>query len=172
MSRARIVFDEMLRGSGVGELATYLKAGELLDLDPIKDLGKIRAAIRQAGKWLLEEENRAIDVVPGTGYRVVEAREHITLHRRQQKKSQRALQRGQAALENVRIEDLDEMEKRIVQAGLDNTALQLDMYRRFGRDQKRLEKGLALESERGDRTEAEVDKLKERIARLESGRRS
>lgn len=169
MGRARTVYDQLMTGVGVGELISYQAVADALELDPVTDRTLIQQAARQAGKWLLEEQQRAIDVVPGVGYRVVEASEHLTLARRHQRKSQRSLRRGRANLDHVRRDELDDFQLRMVDTAVVQTQLQLEMYSRFRRDQKRLEKGLAVQADRSERTEEQVRALHERIARLEAG---
>jgi hypothetical protein len=168
VGRARTIYDTLMADVGVGELISYEAAGQALGLDPVADRTIIQQAARQAGKWLLEEQQRAIDVVPGVGYRVVQASEHLTLARRHQRKSQRALRRGRASLDHVRRDELDAFQLRLVDSAVVQTQLQLEMYTRFKRDQKRLEKGLEVQADRSDRTEAQVKVLHDRIARLEA----
>ena len=162
---------ELLAKASTNDLVTYDELGEALGLDPDGERSLIQQAIHRAAKEHERNDKRAIDAIPGKGYRVVEPTEHLELARRHQKKSGRSLARGASKVINV---DLNGLEPE-VRAAFDVLGhafrLQMDFNRRFEVRQSKLEETVRdiQDSQHTDRkrTDEEVAELRERLARLE-----
>lgn len=94
----------------------YRELGEVLDLDPGVDRHRIQAAARRAAKQLLEVDDRAVEVVPNVGYRMVTALRQIPLAGQQVDRAGKALDRGRALTTHIRMDQLTEQERGIVNA--------------------------------------------------------
>lgn len=173
-ARWRIVYG-LLRKAATGSVVTYEAIGGALALDPDNDRHAIQMAMRRAAREHEVEDRRAVDVVPNEGYRVVEAREHLTLARRHQKKASRSLARGQSKAVHVDLSGVDPDVRHALEVTAQAFALQMDFNRRFAVRQSRLEQAVqeitGVQAEDRQRSEAEVAKLRERIERLERERR-
>jgi len=115
---------------------TYKEMGEALGLDPVEDRGAIVSAVRRAAKEHEEVDKRAITVVPNRGYRIAAPREHLDLARRQQKRSSKALVRGQSKVVNVDMSKLDPEARRAFEVVAQGFAQLMDFNRRFERRQQ------------------------------------
>ena len=124
-------------------------------------------AVRRAAREHEEADNRAIEPVANTGYRIVEAPEHLRLARSQQKRAGKALERGHSKVANVDLSGLEPGVRSLFEATVRAFSMQMEFNRRFDVRQKRLESTINSMSERTDRTEQEITDLKARLARLE-----
>lgn len=167
-ARWRVIYD-MLRGSAVDDVITYERLGEALGLDPGADRHVIQMAMRRAAREHEVSDKRAIDVIPNTGYLIVQAPEHLRLARRHQKKSSKALERGQSKVVNVDLSGLEPETRRAFEVVARAFAMQVDFNRRFDVRQAKLEQAVSAMTERTERTEEEIAELKARLARLEDG---
>jgi hypothetical protein len=165
-ARWRAVYD-LLRGSAVGDVITYEQIGEALDLDPEDDRHRIQMAVRRAAKEHEEQDRRAIEVVPNSGYRIVEAPEHLRLARKQQKKSSRALVRGHSKVTHVDLSGMDPDTRHAFEVVARAFTMQMEFNKRFDVRQERIENAVSEMTERTERTEQEIADLKARLARLE-----
>lgn len=161
----------ILQKTETGKVITWEKLGEALALDPVKDRGKIVIAVRRAAKEHEEKDKRAVDTVRGEGYMPVDATGSLTVARKQQVKSGKALVRGHSAAVNVNLNGVaPEVRKalEVMAAGLD---AQLEFNRRIAGKQVRMAQDLEAirESQQEDRerTADETEALKTRLARLE-----
>lgn len=159
----------LLKKRGVGDTVTYETMADALDLDPVRDRNTIQAAVRRAAREYEETDKHALTPVPNVGYRVVAAQEHLTLARKQQRKSARALANGHSKVVNVDFTGMDPQVRKAFEVTGQAFALQMDFNRRFDVRQRRLESVVQETSTRTDRNEAEIAELKERLARLETG---
>ncbi|MDX3314641.1 hypothetical protein P1S61_37440 [Streptomyces sp. ME08-AFT2] len=157
----------LLRPLGVGEIITYERMAEVLELDDDADRVTIRAALYRAAREYEQIDKHAVEAVKNVGYRVVEASEHLKLAQRRQKRAGRQLKRGHDHVVHV---DFNGMEPE-VRKGFEVTAhafsMLMDYNRRFDVRQKRLEKVVQETGQRTERNEAEIAELKNRLARLE-----
>ena len=169
-ARWRTVY-EHLSATPVNGIVTYGELGEALGLDPDRGRSLIQQAVHRAARHHEELDKRAIDVIPGKGYRVVEAPEHIDLARRHQRKSSRALARGHSKAVNVDLNGLEPEVRAALEVIGHAFRLQMDFNRRFDVRQSKLEQTVReiADSQRDDRkrTAEEVAELRERLARLE-----
>ena len=110
----RIVYD-VFAAAEVSATITYEALGEALKLHPKDDRVRIQAAARQAAKHMLAQDDRAVETIPQVGYRVVPAIRHIPLAGQQVERAGKALDRGRALTTHVRLDELSEPERQIVQ---------------------------------------------------------
>jgi hypothetical protein len=171
-ARWRTVYD-LLHAAPVNGLVTYDELGEALGLDPVGERNIIQQAVHQAARKHEQADKRAIDAVPGKGYRIVEAAEHLDLARMHQKKSGRSLKRGASKVHNVDLNGLEPQVRAAFEVLGHAFRLQMDFNRRFEVRQSKLEETVRdiADSQRTDRkrTDEEVAELRERLARLEAG---
>lgn len=91
------------------ELATELEAG----VGPIITRERTRRAVLAATRSLLKTERRHLENVRGLGYRVIPAQEHRTVAIWRQTRAERQIRRGIDLVRHVRLEELDETQKRL-----------------------------------------------------------
>jgi len=169
-ARWRVLY-ELLRSKEVGDVVTYREMGKVLDLHPDRDRQTMQLAMRRAVREYLTVDKRATDVIPNEGYRVVEAVEQLGLARRHQRSASRSLDSARAQLDNVdwaRIQD-PEARRALELAGV-MLGRQQDMMRRMDIRQRRLEEIVDAVAVKSERTDAELDELRARLARLEAPR--
>jgi hypothetical protein len=158
---------ELLKLTNDNGILTYREMGEALGLDPETDRGAIVQAVRRAAKEHEEVDKRAITAVPNKGYRIAAPKEHLDLARRQQKRSSKALVRGQSKVVNVNMSKLDPEARRAFEVVAQGFAQLMDFNRRFERRQQEHTEVIASLVETTQRSDAERDELKERLARVE-----
>lgn len=170
-ARWRTIYD-LLRTIPVNGTVTYQQLGDVLGLDPDGERSAIQNAMRKAA-WEHEQlDKRTVDVIPGTGYRVVESHENLGLAKRQQKRSSRALMRGHSKAVNVDLNGIEPNVRHALEVIAQGFALQMDFNRRFDVRQARLETAIRemadAQAQDRKRTEEEVAELRDRLARLEA----
>lgn len=165
-ARWRIIY-EMLQQTETGQVITYRDLAEALDLDARTDRHQIQMAVRRAARELEEADKRALDVIPNTGYVIVPAPEHLTLARRQQKKSFKALARGQSKVINVDLTGVDAEIRHAFEITARAFAWQMQFNKQLDVRQAKLEQAVNSMTQRTQRTEEEIAELKARLARLE-----
>jgi hypothetical protein len=165
-ARWRVIL-ELLQATETGGTLTYKQLAEALELDPDDDRHTIQMAVRRAAREHEEVDKRSIDVVPNTGYIVVQTPEKLRLARDKQKRAGKSLARGQSHVVNVDLEDVDPDTRNAFEVVARAFAMQMDYNRRLDVRQAKLEETVDAMSQRTERTEAEVAELKARLARLE-----
>jgi hypothetical protein len=169
-ARWRVIYD-LLREAPTDSVVSYKELGDALGLDPDKQRHSIQMAIRRAAAEHENEDNRAVDVVPNEGYRVVAASEHLTLARRHQKKAGKALARGHSKAVHVDLAGVDPEIRKALEVTAQAFSLQMDFNRRFAVRQSQLEKAVReiTDTQVADRkrTDDEVARLRERVELLE-----
>lgn len=158
---------ELLQKLTVGDVLTYEAMAEALELDAEDDRHTIQVAMRRASKELEEENKHATEAVKNVGYRIVEPEEHLTLARRQQRKSSKALVRGNSKVVNVDLSDVDPEVRKAFQVMASAFAMQMEFNRRTDVRQKKLEESLDAVKQQSSRTDEEVAELRARLERLE-----
>lgn len=166
-SRWRIVYEDLFRDAGENTVITYEQLGELLSLDPSAERHPIQMAVRRASKELEEVDKHALEAVANVGYRVVFPREHMKLARRQQRRSNRALASGRSKVVNVDMTGMEPEVRKAFEVMAQAFSMQMDVNRRLDVRQRNLEEATRTVAERQDRTERELQELRERLARLE-----
>ena len=166
-ARWRIIYDELLVHADHGDVFTFAQIATVLNLDPIRDLGSIRSAVRRASEEFIDEKGRALVTERGVGYRVAEPSTHVVLAHRQQKRSANALERGHALAARVDLSNVEPAVRHALEMIASGFALQMDFNRRFDVRQRHLEEALETTRRQQTRTDEEVAKLRERLEQLE-----
>lgn len=157
----RTVYD-LLLPLDVDDVLTYATLNEALD---VEDFRTNRSPLYKAAQMWGAAKQRALEPVPNVGYRVVQAREHEGLARRQHKKSRRALSRGRTLLRNADRSQLNPDEVARFDSMEHTLARHEDMIRRLDSRQSRTERLLNETRQAGADTEAKVRELEERLRR-------
>jgi hypothetical protein len=165
-ARWRTVY-ALLTPLNVDDVLTYEQIGEALELDPSGDRHTIQMAMRRAAREYETEANRALDVVPNVGYRVVAAPEHLVLAKRQQRRAGKALARGHSKVVHVDLSSVEPEVRTAFQVVAQAFAMQMDMNRRLTGRQDKLEEAVTEIAGRSERSAAEVAELRARLERLE-----
>jgi len=170
-ARWRTVY-EIFRKTDTGKLVTWKQLGDALALDPVKDRAKIIGAVKRAAKEHEVKDKRAIDNVRGDGYMPVDATGSLVVARKQQVKSGRALARGHSTAVNVDLNGTSPEVRKALEILAGQFDAQLEFNRRIAGKQLRMEEDLKAirdsQQESQERTDAETEALKERLARLEA----
>jgi hypothetical protein len=165
-ARWRILY-AALQERSVDDVITYETMAELLELDPADDKHTIQVAMRRAAIELEKVDKHAVEAVVNVGYRIVEPEEHLRLAKGQQRRSSRALARGQSKVVNVDLSNVEPEVRQAFQVVASAFAMQMEFNRRTDIRQKKLEESLDAVRETSTRTEEEVAELRERLDRLE-----
>lgn len=170
-ARWRTIYD-LLKKTPTGKVITWEKLGDALALDPVKDRAAIVGAVRRAAKEHEEKDRRALDTVRGEGYMPVDATGSLVVARKQQVRSGRALARGHHTATHVDLNGASPEVRKALEILAGQFDAQLEFNRRVAGKQLRMEQDLAAirdsQQEDRERTDAETDALKQRLARLEA----
>jgi hypothetical protein len=164
VARWRTVHDH-LRTLTVGDVLTYKW---LSDRFQVSDRHVLQSVVRRAAKEFEKTDKHALVAVPNVGYRVVRPEEHATLARVHQAKSSRSLVRGHSKVINVDYNDMTPEGRALAEAMASSFSRQMDFNRRFDVRQRNLEKAVEAVTVKTERTDAQVQELEERLARLEN----
>lgn len=167
-ARWRLLY-ALLAETEVDGVVTYDAMANVLELDPVDDRHTMQVAMRRAAIELEKVDKHAVEAVTNVGYRVVEPEEHLRLAKGQQRRSSRALARGQSKVVNVDLSNVDPDVRQAFQVVASAFAMQMEFNRRTDIRQKKLEESLDAVRETSTRTEDEVAELKARLDRLERG---
>jgi SpoVK/Ycf46/Vps4 family AAA+-type ATPase len=165
-ARWKVIYDLLVR-TPVGEIVTYDKLGEILELHPNRQRAAIQMAVRRAAREHLEENLRALEVVTNQGYRIVEAVEQLRIARRYQRKANNALASGHSNAVNVDMTQLEPQTRHAFEVVGRAFTMQMDFNRRFEVNQQKLEENIAQITEQTTRSEEEIAALRARLERLE-----
>lgn len=170
-ARWRALYDLLVTAS-VDSVVTYDQMGEAVNLHPDDDRHAIQMALRRAAQEFEEADKHALVAIPNVGYRVVEAREHLTLAKDQQRRASRALARGHSKVVNVDATGVNPEVRHALMVVAQALSMQMDMSRRLDVRQSNLERVVQVVTAKQERSDEEVADLKARLARLESERQS
>jgi len=106
----------LFQQAAVGDTVGYEEMAEALDLDPVAERHRVQAAARKAATNLLKVDDRAVEVVPNEGYRLVPAERQIPLAGQQVERAARVLDKGKDLTVHVRLDELSPEGRGIVQA--------------------------------------------------------
>jgi hypothetical protein len=127
------VLYRVFQSTDVGETITYQQLGEVLDVDPRTERHRIQAAARKAGQQLLRKDDRAVEVVPDEGYRVVPAGRQIAMAGGQIERATHSLDKGKDLTTHIRMDELSTQEQQIVQTMAVGFAQVAEWARQIGR---------------------------------------
>ena len=165
-ARWRVIYDA-LANLEPGDVLTYGRAAELLDLHEDRDRHAIQEAVRRAGTENERVNKRVIEPVRNIGYRVIRAAEHAGIAKRFQRKSVVAIRAGASKVVNVRLDELDQPQRNAVAAMAALFARQEAAIAAIDVRQKNVEDVVAVTTRKVDRNEAEVAELRARLEALE-----
>lgn len=165
-SRWRIVYDILLT-CNIGDLVTYESLGRALDVDPGGDRHLIQMAVRRAAREYLEQEKRALEVVRNAGYQITKAEERPRLVRRQGVKLKRAMARGHDLAVHVDYSGLDMETRRLLENAAATFYAQMQVTKALLRRQARLDEALTHVATKQERSDSEMEQMRERMADLE-----
>lgn len=106
----------MFQQASVGDTVAYEAMATELELDPVADRHRIQAAARKAASHLLKTDDRAVEVVPNEGYRLVTAERQIPLAGSQVERAARVMEKGRDLTVHVRLDELSPEGRNIIQA--------------------------------------------------------
>jgi len=132
LAQWRIIY-RVFQDAEVDVTLLYQQLAEALGLDPNDERHRIQSAARRAAKQLLEVDDRAVEVVPDVGYRVVGAKRQIPMAGQQVDRAGRALDRGRAFTTHIRMDELSESERQIVHTMALGFAQVAEWARQIGR---------------------------------------
>jgi hypothetical protein len=157
----------LLQQKGIGDVLTYEEMADALEMDPVSDRQALQVTFRRAAIQYEEDDRRAVDAVRGVGYRIVEPSEHLKLAKRHGKKAGNQLKLAYSKAVNV---DLSGESSDVVKA-FELVALgfahQMEVNRRQAATNQRTQRALANASIKIERTDDEVNALRERMEALE-----
>jgi hypothetical protein len=160
----------LLTTRNLDDVLTYKEMGEALDVDADTDRRTIQLAFRRAAREYENVNNRATEAIPNEGYRIVEPAEHLRLANKHQRKSHRELVRGRSKVVHVDLTGMEPDIRKAFELTSRAFSMLIDYSRRLDTRQDQLAQSLDSMVTRQDRSEAEVAKLKDRLAHLEQQR--
>lgn len=128
----RVIY-RLLKDTKVGETVTYQTLAAAIEVNEGTDRHRVQDAARKAGRHLLQVDDRAIEVVPEVGYRVVEAPRQIAMAGNQMERASRSLDRGHELTTHIRMDELSPQERQVVQAMALGFAQVAEWARQIGR---------------------------------------
>jgi hypothetical protein len=157
---------DLLAPLGVGDVLLYTDIADALGVSV--DDGQVwQSAIGRAKKQFVFEKKHAVRCVPGVGYRVLPPREHLSLAREQQSRARRAMVRGREVVENVDLSALSPEERAAFESQARAFREQADFVRRASSRQASSRRLLENLVRVQNRSQAEQDDLRARLARLD-----
>lgn len=97
-----------LKGHVPGDEITYAD----IEAEYGLDRERVHRHIRRATRHLEVTEQRTVENVIGTGYRIAQAADHVTLAKRQNRLGRKRIQRGIEIVASTNLEDLDAADRR------------------------------------------------------------
>lgn len=153
----QVIYDR-LASMKVGEV---IKDEELFGLLPDAPEASVRGAFWRAVRQVEDDHSRTLDRVRTIGYRVVEAREHEGLARRQHKKAKRRIKSAIRKAHSADRTKLTPEERKRLDGIEDHLSRQADMIRR-------LDERVSKTEARTARTEKDTAQLADRIDGLKA----
>jgi hypothetical protein len=154
-SDKRVIY-ELVQDATPGDAFDYDKLiaalSEGLDVEVTR--ARVYPAVAAANKTLLQRQRRYLGIVPGVGYRVISAAEHLPVALDKKDRAQAAIKRGIDILRNARLDELDQAQRILHEGQL----LILGGLYQATRESSR----------RHDRSEALIAQLNQRIDDLEA----
>ena len=165
-ARWRVVYEKLITMS-VGDVLTYDRMADLLDLDPRDDRHSMQMAVRRAAQQFLQDDSRALEAVRGIGYEIVAPEDQLRLAKQHNVRAGTQIAMAQALVVCV---DLSEVQQ-AVRDGFEMMALGFSQQDEINRAQQRkntaMMRALSTASTKQERTQEEVDLLQNRLAQLE-----
>lgn len=101
---------ELCKDAAPDTTFTYEQLADVLetDTDTAYDARMVCSVVRTANRRLLRQHQRELRNVPGLGFRLAPATEHVELAQHRRSKADRQLHRGLLTLRHVRWSEMDE----------------------------------------------------------------
>lgn len=156
---------DALKDRRSGEVVPY---SELMQLIGVADTKNVQSAVNAAKYRLSIDYLKAVESVPGVGYRIVPEAERVRLAKSDQHRAQSALKRGRRQAIYVDVRALTESEKALLEATAQSLAMQLDFARRLDVRKESIQHALeaVTSADKPVRTQTEIDRLRARLAAL------
>jgi hypothetical protein len=168
-ARWRILY-RLLVGVPTGDILTYKAMAHALDLDPVRDRAAMIMPFRRAAREHEEKDKRAIEVVRGEGYRVVDVDGHLRLAHRHGRRAGAQLQAAYSKVTNVDLSDVEPEVRHAFEVVARGFSDQMEINRRLSARQDRTERAVDMVTQRSDRTDEEIAALQARLTLLENSR--
>lgn len=165
-ARWRLLY-ALLQTKQVDDVVKYEDMAEVLGIDAATGRHTIQVSMRRAAREFETVDKHAVEAVPNVGYRIVEPEEHLRLAKSQQRRSSKALVRGQSKVINVDLSAVDPDIRHAFAVVAEAFGRQMEFNRRLDVRQKRLEEALQSVVQVSSRTTDEVAELRARLERLE-----
>jgi hypothetical protein len=111
-SDKRVIY-QLVQDATPGDTFDYDKLiaalSEGLDVEVTR--ARVYPAVAAANKTLLQRQRRYLGIVPGVGYRVISAAEHLPVALDKKDRAQAAIKRGIDILRNARLDELDQAQR-------------------------------------------------------------
>lgn len=166
IARWRIIYNEILADAQVGDVITWERMGDILDLHPVTDRPKILAGLKRAAEELLIERRRAIRNISNIGYRITDAEGQLEVARNHQRRAARQVQRGYDAATYVDLTGVEPAVRHAFMRVAEAFAAQTEFNRRLQKRQANIQQALSTLSDSQDRTEEKLAQLQARLDRL------
>lgn len=142
-SNQQVILDHV-RGGDPGQVYTYQELAQRLGDGTGRTYAvqSIQQVVRQLGRRLSREQARALVNVPGVGYKLAHANEHASLALVHTRKSEVQLHRGFELLTHVRLDEMDENQRRAHEGHLMITAALYQNQRMIWKKQRAVEEAL------------------------------
>lgn len=113
-SDRQVVYD-LVQDAEPDTTFTYdaLQAALSEGLESPAERSRVYQAVAHANRTLLQERQRCLNVVRGTGYRVIHADEHLPVALVRKDRAQTQLKRGIELLRKCRVGELDENQRKL-----------------------------------------------------------
>lgn len=149
----------------VKDVVTYAEMGRALGSGHSRP--QVQAIVHQVAPRLLIQEKKAIRAIPNVGYEIVEASQHLDLAKGHEGRASKALGRASTVVLHTDHEGLSEAQRAaLIRAG-GLLAAQQEAIRRLDIRQKRTDRAVASVAQEQAVQSDEIQRLRERIARLE-----
>lgn len=165
----RELLTELVRDTAYGQVLDYAALGALLDCESRRE---VQTAVNGARLALERETRKALVAVANVGYRVVHPAEHGELAVKHQRKARRQVRRARSKVEYIDMSELTPEQRQFVTTAQIVLAAQADFERRADVRYAKaadVQRFMSESSERVERSETEIDRLRERVQRLEAG---
>lgn len=167
----RAMLIEMVEATAPGDILTYGQLGVLFDLDDRRD---IQVAVNAAKRSVERNTKKALEAVRNEGYRVAHPHEHHRLAVVHQRKGRGQLKRAMSKVDHVDMSKLTPDQRTVIISSRVVLAAQADFERRADlkyAKREELEEYTRQVNQRSERSENEIQKMKERLSRLEAQRK-
>lgn len=153
-SDRRVVF-ELVQNAEPDTVFSYeqLTAALSAGLDEQVPRERVYRAVGEGNKTLLRERKRYLQVVPGTGYRVIHTSEAVSVALDKKGRASTYLRKGLEVLRNARLDELDAAQRTLHEGQL---LVMAGLYEATERSERR-----------HDRAESLIADLQNRVKRLE-----